>query len=187
MCEHPEELADFGDFQPGRNKAVLSGVDRLNVLFDNCQQRLAVEVSVSAGQVHSSQGPPTILPRHIPSIPGATTMILAVRSPSDPVMVIPSSRTRCSLIRSSSVPVRLSLRKPSGSLLLKSTNTLRSDNYGLCNLSTAGTGLGTVGENNPLAASGSSPTTVACVGETPPVEMTLPPAALTCLTVVVPT
>ncbi|SNY63288.1 hypothetical protein SAMN02744784_01159 [Stenotrophomonas sp. CC120223-11] len=158
----------------------LASPDRAGSVSQPNQQRVPVYAP-------SSQGPSTILPRHTPSIPGATTMILAVRSPSDPVAGIPSSRTSCSLLRSSSVPVRLSLKKPSASLLLKSTNILSSDIYGLCSLSTAGTGLDTVGENNRLAASGSSPTTVACVGETPPVEMTSPPAALTCPTVETPT
>lgn len=37
----------------------------------------------------SSQGPSTILPRHMPSPPGSTTMIEATRSPSDPIMGIP--------------------------------------------------------------------------------------------------
>lgn len=45
--EHPEELSDFGEFQPGRNEAVLSSGDRLDVLFDNGKQRLAVEVKTS--------------------------------------------------------------------------------------------------------------------------------------------
>ncbi|MGE8228635.1 hypothetical protein [Stenotrophomonas hibiscicola] len=45
--EHPEELADFGIFQPGRNEAVLSSGDRLDVLFENGKQRLAVEVKTS--------------------------------------------------------------------------------------------------------------------------------------------
>jgi hypothetical protein len=38
--------------------------------------------------------------------------------------------------------------------IMKSTNILSSDIDALCNLSTAGTGLDTVGENNRLAASG---------------------------------
>ncbi len=135
----------------------------------------------------SSQGPSTILPRHMPSTPGSTTIIEATRSPSDPIMDIPFSRITFSFHKSSNVPLRLSLRRPSGSLLLKSTNTLNVDIHGLCSLSTTGTGLDTEGENKRLAASGSSPTTVACVGDTPRVEMTSPPAALTCPTVVTPT
>ncbi|WDL17324.1 MULTISPECIES: hypothetical protein [Xanthomonas] len=45
--EHLEELADFGTFEPGRNEAVLSSGDRLDVLFENGKQRLAVEVKTS--------------------------------------------------------------------------------------------------------------------------------------------
>jgi hypothetical protein len=45
--EHPEELSHFGEFQPGRNEAVLSSGDRLDVLFDNGKQRLAVEVKTT--------------------------------------------------------------------------------------------------------------------------------------------
>jgi hypothetical protein len=45
--EHPEELLDFGIFEPGENEAVLSSGDHLDVLFDNTRQRLAVEVKTS--------------------------------------------------------------------------------------------------------------------------------------------
>ncbi|WP_369975466.1 hypothetical protein [Xanthomonas bundabergensis] len=45
--EHPEELLDFGTFEPGKNEAVLSSGDQLDVLFDNTRQRLAVEVKTS--------------------------------------------------------------------------------------------------------------------------------------------
>lgn len=45
--EHAEELEDFGEFEPGKNGAVLSSRDRLDVLFDNARQRLAVEVKTS--------------------------------------------------------------------------------------------------------------------------------------------
>lgn len=45
--EHPEELEDFGEFEPGKNEAVLSSGDRLDVLFANGRQRLAVEVKTS--------------------------------------------------------------------------------------------------------------------------------------------
>lgn len=45
--ENPEELADFGEFKLGRNEAVLSSGDRLDVLFDNGKHRLAVEVKTS--------------------------------------------------------------------------------------------------------------------------------------------
>lgn len=44
---HPKELADFGTFKAGTNEAVLSSGDRLDVLFDNGKQRLAVEVKAS--------------------------------------------------------------------------------------------------------------------------------------------
>ena len=45
--DHPEELEDFGEFEPGKDEAVLSSGDRLDVLFDNAKQRLAVEVKTS--------------------------------------------------------------------------------------------------------------------------------------------
>lgn len=45
--EHPEELENFGQFEPGKNEAVLSSGDRLDVLFANGRQRLAVEVKTS--------------------------------------------------------------------------------------------------------------------------------------------
>jgi len=45
--KHPEELTDFGTFEPGRNEAVLSSGDRPDVLFENSMQRLAVEVKTS--------------------------------------------------------------------------------------------------------------------------------------------
>lgn len=45
--DHPEELEDFGEFEPGKNEAVLSSGDRLDVLFANGRQRLAVEVKTS--------------------------------------------------------------------------------------------------------------------------------------------
>lgn len=45
--DHPEELADFGVFRDGKNEELLSSGDRLDVLFDNGKQRLAVEVKTS--------------------------------------------------------------------------------------------------------------------------------------------
>jgi hypothetical protein len=47
VSKHPEVLADFGTFEPGRNEAVLSSGDRLDVLFANGRQRLAAEVKTS--------------------------------------------------------------------------------------------------------------------------------------------
>lgn len=44
---HPEELADYGAFGEGKNEALISSGDRLDVLFDNGNQRLAVEVKTS--------------------------------------------------------------------------------------------------------------------------------------------
>ena len=85
--------------------------------LDRCSSHHSVKMP-------SSKGPSTICPRHTPSPPGRRTMILAFRSPSDPVMSIPASSTRRCASRSCSVPTRLSLRQPSGSRLLKSTNTL---------------------------------------------------------------
>lgn len=45
--EHPEELTDYGVFGMGKNEHVLSSGDRLDVLFENTRQRLAVEVKTS--------------------------------------------------------------------------------------------------------------------------------------------
>ncbi|MBB1087824.1 hypothetical protein H4F99_04895 [Lysobacter sp. SG-8] len=47
VAEHPEELADFGNFSVGKNEKLLSSGDRLDVHFDNGKQRLAVEVKTS--------------------------------------------------------------------------------------------------------------------------------------------
>ncbi|MGV4799289.1 hypothetical protein ACSMEB_09375 [Stenotrophomonas maltophilia] len=45
--EHPQELIDYGLFETGANEKLVSSGDRLDVLFDNGRQRLAVEVKTS--------------------------------------------------------------------------------------------------------------------------------------------
>lgn len=45
--DHPERMEDFGTFPPGKNEVLLSSGDRLDVLFDNTKQRMAVEVKTS--------------------------------------------------------------------------------------------------------------------------------------------
>ena len=47
VAAHPEEFEDYGDFEAGKNEEILSSGDRLDVLFDNGKQRVAVEVKTS--------------------------------------------------------------------------------------------------------------------------------------------